>query len=93
VSTSRAGPNRLLVSVAPRAGQTIERLDWAVPVNAAVEALDGTRLPDGLTLPPGAAGASFYVRRLSGQSVTLPIVVNGSFGTWRTFVGGGPDAW
>jgi beta-glucanase (GH16 family) len=93
VSTSRAGPNRLLVSVTPRAGQTIDRLDWTVPANAAVEALDGTPLPDGLTLAPGAAGASFSVRRLSRQSVTLPIVVSGSFGTWRTFVGGGPDAW
>jgi hypothetical protein len=33
------------------------------------------------------------VRRLSGTSATLPLTLTGSFGTWRTFVGGGPDAW
>jgi len=34
----------------------------------------------------------FNLRRVSGQSVHLPIVVTGSFGTWHTFVGGGPAA-
>jgi hypothetical protein len=40
-----------------------------------------------------SAIATFYIRRLSGSSVTLPLTVTGAFGTWRTFVGGGSDAW
>jgi hypothetical protein len=30
---------------------------------------------------------------VSGSSAILPLTLSGSFGTWHTFVGGGPDAW
>jgi hypothetical protein len=33
------------------------------------------------------------VRRLSGTSATVSLTLTGSFGTWRTLVGGGSDAW
>jgi len=93
VQVVRVEANRLRVTIAARSGQTLQRLEWALPANASAEALDGTRLPTGISLPAGSTSAVFDLRRLSGQSVTLPIVVTGSFGTWRTFVGGGPNAW
>lgn len=93
VSVVKDATNQLRVILTARSGQTLSRLDWALPVNASAEALDGTRLPTGVSLPAGTATTSFHLKRLSGQSVFLPIVVTGSFGTWRTFVGGGPGAW
>ena len=92
VGAVRVQANLLRVTITARSGQTIQRLDWTLPANAAAEALDGTALPTGLTLPAGATSAVFNLRRVSGQAVHLPIVVTGSFGTWRTFVGGGPAA-
>jgi plastocyanin len=92
-SVAKAGTNRLRVTLTARPGQTLERLDWSLPPNAAAEALDGTPLPTGMVLPVGSTSAVFHLRRLSGLSVTLPIVVTGSFDTWNTFVGGGPNAW
>jgi hypothetical protein len=92
-SVAKAGANRLRVTLTARPGQTLERLDWSLPPNAAAEALDGTPLPTGMVLPVGSTSAVFDLRRMSGLSVTLPIVVTGSFYTWNTFVGGGPNAW
>lgn len=94
VTASKAGTNRLLVTLTARQGQTIQRLDWTLPTNATAESLDGTPLPTGFVVPTGvqASSVSFYLRRTSGTSLTLPITVTGSFGTWRTFVGGGPGA-
>jgi hypothetical protein len=91
-SVARAGPDRLLVTVTARPGQTLQRLDWAQPPNARVEAQDSTPLPTGLALSPGTTSATFVLIRTGGTSVTLPFTVTGSFGTWRTFVGGGPSA-
>lgn len=93
VTTTRDGANRLLVTVAARPGQTLERLAWTVPANAVAETLSGDSLPTGLTLPAGTSTTTFRLRRVSGQSVHLSIVITGSFGSWRTFVGGGPAAW
>jgi plastocyanin len=93
LAVTRSGPNLLRIVVTARPGQTLQRLDWTLPANASATALDGTALPTGLSLPAGATSATFQLRRLSGQSVHLPITATGSFGTWRTFVGGGPDAW
>ncbi len=92
LSVVRAQANLLRVTITARSGQTLQRLDWTLPANAAAEALDGTALPTGLTLSAGSTSAVFNLRRVRGQSVHLPIVVTGSFGTWRTFVGGGPAA-
>ena len=91
----RAGPNRLLVTLTARPGQTIQRLDWVLPGNAAAEGLAGEPLPTGLTIPLGiqVSSVSFYLRRTGGTTVTLEIMATGSFGTWETFVGGGPNAW
>jgi CSLREA domain-containing protein len=94
VAVTKAGPNRLLITITARSGQTIQRLDWTLPPNASAETLSGTPLPTGMVLTPGSTSATFHLRRLNGESVTLPISVTGSFaGTWRTFVGGGPNAW
>jgi plastocyanin len=93
LAVSKAGTNRLQVVVSAPAGQTLDRLAWTLPANAAAETLGGAALPTGIALPPGTTSTTFILRRVGGQSVTLPIVVTGSFGTWRTFVGGGPSAW
>jgi len=67
---------------------------WTAAPNLVVEDAAGTPLTDGvLILPSNSSVALFYVRRLSGTTATLPLTLTGSFGTWRTFVGGGPDAW
>jgi len=52
-------------------------------------------LPTGLVVPPNisVSSVSFYLLRTSGVSVTLSITVTGSYGTWPTFAGGGPDVW
>jgi hypothetical protein len=59
-------------------------------------------LPDGpagmatgftYTLPSPAPGFQFVVRRgVSGAAATVPFVVVDSCGEWRTFAGGGPEA-
>ena len=88
----KAGSNRLQVT-ATSAG-TIQRIAWAPAPNFTVELADGTPLTGGtLALPPNARQTVFYLRRLSGTSVTVPLTATGSFGTWSTFVGGGSDAW
>jgi len=92
VSVSRAGNNRLLVTVT--ALGTLQRVAWAPAPNIAVEDGVGAPIPGGqIVLPPGSNRTAFYVRRLSGTSATLPLTLTGSFGTWQTFVGGGADAW
>jgi len=92
VSVSRAGNNRLLVTVT--ALGTLQQVHWTAVGNVSVEDGAGKPIPGGLiSLPPTANSATFFVRRLSGTSATLPLTLTGSFGTWQTFVGGGPDAW
>jgi subtilisin-like proprotein convertase family protein len=92
VSVQRAGANRLLVTIA--ATGPIDRVAWPAVPNVAVETVDGTPITGGvLTVPASSITAVFYIRKLSGSSVTLPLTVTGAFGTWQTFVGGGPNAW
>jgi len=94
VSAQKAGTNRLLVTVTATGNGTLTNVQWTPSPNVSVESADGTPFTGGvLTLPAGSKTATFYVRRVSGVTVTLPLTLNGSFGTWRTFVGGGPDAW
>jgi hypothetical protein len=92
LTTSKAGAGRLQVVItAPSAIQTIA---WTPGPNFAIEDSSGNPIPGGsLTVPAGSTSAVFFVRRTSGTSVTVPLTVTGGFGTWRTFVGGGPDAW
>ncbi len=94
VQSVKDATNRRLVTVSAGNGHTLQQLAWTVPPNAAVTALDGTPLPTGVVLPPGATTTSFYLIRVSGDYVTLQIAVTGSFpGIWNTVVGGGPRAW
>jgi hypothetical protein len=92
LSASKACPNRLFVTIAVTG--TVQQVIWTPSPQFAVEDAAGTPINGGiLTLPPGSRSASFYVRKVSGTSLTVPVTLTGSFGTWRTFVGGGPDAW
>jgi hypothetical protein len=92
VTTQRAGPNRLLVTIS--AVGPITGVTWPSVPNVAVETSEGVPITGGsLTPPPGSTTAVFYVRKLSGSSATLPLTVTGAFPTWQTFVGGGPNAW
>jgi hypothetical protein len=94
VSAVKAGTNRLQVTVAATGNGTLTNVQWTPSPNVSVESADGTPFTGGvINLPAGSRTATFYVRRVSGTTVTLPLTLNGSFGTWRTFVGGGPDAW
>jgi len=93
MSGSKVATNRLQVVMTATAGQTLQGLDWTLPAYASAETTGGTALPTGLTLAAGSTSATFIVVRTSGTSVTLAIVVRGSFGQRRTFVGGGPSAW
>jgi glucose/arabinose dehydrogenase len=92
IPVSRAGANRLAITVT--ALGSLERIEWTPSPNIAVEDAAGTPISSGqITLPPNTNRTTFYIRRLSGTSATLPLTLTGSFGTWQTFVGGGPDAW
>ena len=93
ISMVKSAPNRLTVTITAAAGQTMSSLAWTLPSNASALSLTGTSLPTGVTLPAGTTTTSFVLVRNSGTSVTLPITVNGSFSPWKTFVGGGPNAW
>lgn len=94
MSVSKNGTNRLLVVVTAAAGQTLSRLDWALPPNAIAQTTGGATLATGIVLPPGTTTTSFVLIRTSGSSAMLSFSVQGSWGTvWRTFVGGGPNAW
>jgi subtilisin-like proprotein convertase family protein len=92
VSVSRADANRLAVTVT--ALGTLQQVGWTLTPNIAVEDAAGQPLAGRvISLPPNSNRATFYVRRVSGTSATLPLTLTGSFGTWQTFVGGGPGAW
>jgi hypothetical protein len=93
VTIDPAGAGRLRITMDAPAGHTLQQVSWSVPANAVAEAPNGCGLPTGVILPAGTQSFSFYLRRLSGEAVTLPALVTGSFGTWRTFIGGGRDAW
>jgi hypothetical protein len=83
----------LLVTLTAATGQTLSGATWTLPANASAESTTGAALPTGVTLPAGTTTTSFVLIRNGGTSVQLPIVVQGSFGQWRTFVGGGASAW
>ena len=72
----------------------VRTISWSPSPNFSVEDASGTPVAGSvLTVPVGSTSAVFYVRRLSGTSVTVPLTLAGPFGTWQSFVGGGPDAW
>ncbi len=86
------GSGRLLVAMA--APSAIQRVTWPPVPNVAVETREGAPIVGGSLMPmSGRPTAVLYIRRLSGTSATLPLTITGAFGEWRTFVGGGPDAW
>jgi autotransporter-associated beta strand protein len=92
VQVSRAGSNRLAVTIA--ALGTLQRVEWTPTPNLSVEDANGRPIAgNAISLPPNSKQVTFYVRRLGGGSATLTLTVTGSFGIWHTFVGGGPDAW
>jgi hypothetical protein len=92
VSVSRAGQNRLAVTVT--ALGTMQQIAWTPSPNVAVEdAVGRPYAGTSISLPTNSRSVVFYVRRLEGNSATLPLTLTGSFGTWRTFVGGGANAW
>lgn len=93
LTVTRVAQNRLRVQVAAAAGHTLQSLAWTLPANATVESASGAPLPTGLTLPAGATSTEFYMVKTSGSAATLSFEVRGSFGLWKTFVGGGPNAW
>jgi len=88
----KAGPDRLQVTVTSTG--TIDRILWIPDPAFDLEFPNGGPLQGGvLILKPPGSRVVFYVRRVSGTSVTVPLTIIGSFGTWQTFVGGGPDTW
>src|SRR5262249_53485873 len=93
ITITKIAANRLQVTITAAASQTMSSLAWTLPATASAETTGGVALPTGVTLPAGTTTTSFVLIRNSGASATLPLVATGSFGTWRTFVGGGPNAW
>jgi hypothetical protein len=79
--TATSGTNRLL------------EVRFQAGANAVVDV--GTHAQAGpftITIPGGAATYSFQVKRSSNGAVTVPLVVVDSCGEWKTFVGGGANA-
>lgn len=76
------------------AGGTLQRVSWTPASTFAIEDDNGTAYGGGvLTVPANAISAELYLRKLSSTSVSVPLTVTGSFGTWRTLLGGGSSAW
>jgi hypothetical protein len=91
---TQSSPDHLLVTISGRAGETIQSVRWTPSPAFAIETTSGVPLGGGvLTLPPGTPSTVIVVHRLGTGGVTVPLTITGSFGTWQTFVGGGPDAW
>jgi len=89
---AKAGPNRLLVTLSGVG--PIQRISWTPDPSFAIELADGTPVLGGVLTPPAnSTRPTFILRRLGTGSLTVPLTIDGTFGTWRTFVGGGPNAW
>jgi streptogramin lyase len=83
VTSSTLGNGRLQVSVgASGGGNTIRSISLGTVQNATVEAQPIIT----------GADASFIVKRTAPGVVTLPFTVVDGCGEWKTFVGGGPNA-
>jgi len=92
LAVTRVGTNRLQVSIS--VSGTLQSVSWTPAASFAIEDANGTAIGGGvLTLPANSSTSVFYLRKVSGASVTVPLTLTGSFGTWRTFVGGGQNAW
>jgi hypothetical protein len=102
VATSlvRDGPERLRVTIAAHTTATtpdnrLAGIRFLPGVNALVDVGGQVGRTGGFTVafPDGPRQTDFYVRRATpGQPVTLPLVVIDSCGEFRTFVGGGVNA-
>jgi hypothetical protein len=100
VATERSGPGRLLVTV--RAGTTASTpnnrllaIRFLAGANALVDTggLTGRTGEFTVAIPGRPEVASFYLRRAApGQATTLPFVVIDDCGEFRSFIGGGPNA-
>jgi thermitase len=81
-STTASGVNRL------------QQVRFGTGTNVLVDV--GTRAQSNgdfaVSLPNGALDYSFTIRRVSPGSVTVPITVTDGCGEWKTFVGGGANA-
>ena len=92
MSVARAGPNRLGVTIT--SSGVIQSIRWFPGATFEIETDRRLAITGGvIELPVSTSSTHFVVHRLSGGAVTVPFTLTGSFGTWHTFVGGGPDAW
>ena len=96
ISAVPAGAGRLQVSVAATgANNTVRELRFGAATNALIDVGGQSGRPGNfaVSLPSGANGVTFFVRRASaGAATTVPFVVADGCGDWPTFVGGGPSA-
>ena len=92
MAVTRTSTNLLEVTITTVG--TLQRIEWSPVANVAIDDEPGTPITDNrIVLPASSRSAVFRIRKLSGVSATLPLTLTGSFGTWQTFAGGGPNAW
>jgi len=96
LTTTADQPGRLAVVVTAGAG-SLQRVQFGLPVNGAVDVLNGPSDQRGSFIyapPAGSTSVSFVARQISPSSaMTIPLVAVDDCGTWPTFVGGGIAAW
>jgi hypothetical protein len=69
-------------------------VSWTPAATFAIEDANGIAYSGGVvSVPANTSSVELYLHKLSGTSVTVPLTATGSFGTWRTLVGGGSSAW
>jgi hypothetical protein len=95
LQVTRNGANRLLVVMTAATGHTISRIEGiSPPVTLSLQTTGGVALPTTIIVNPPAPTFSFVLVKTSGTSAILQMTVTGSWpSAWRTFVGGGPNAW
>jgi hypothetical protein len=96
VSAIPSSPGLLQVTVSTSGTNvTLQSIQFFAPLNGLITGGGLVDSPGSVVLPiPGAPTSfTFTVRRAStGGATTVPFGVNDSCGQWRTFVGGGPNA-
>jgi hypothetical protein len=97
LSTTATGDGRLAVTLrAPSsANDALLSLQIGAATNALVDVAGSTGITGNatVTLPANTQSLTFYVRqRVTGQAVTVPLVVADRCGSWPTFVGAGSSA-
>lgn len=97
VQSVKDGDGRLKVTVSvtnnPGFSNTLKAISWNGLVNTTIEGAENATQGSQTSFPFNTQTTTFFVNRQTpGQSTTVSFAVVDDCGEWKTFVGGGPNA-